>query len=131
MSDHVAARWREHGSPKRAILVRDEDSADAGRETQIDVGLRRVCLDRHHVRTEPLDFCAEVAQQLDHRLDVADPRHVAQRDGLGREQGRGEDRQRAVLVPAAHAPVQGPSALDHEGLGNFSATMWLIGGGLG
>ena len=42
---------------------------------------------------------AEVGEQLDHHLDVADARQVRQAHLLGGEHGGGEDRQGAVLVP--------------------------------
>ena len=47
-----------------------------------------------------------------------------QRDGLRREQGRGEDRQRAVLVPGcAHAPFRGRPPSITKDSATFSATM--------
>ena len=46
----------------------------------------------------PLDVGAEIGEQREHRVDVADARDVAQHDRLVGEQARGEDRQRAVLV---------------------------------
>ena len=76
-------------------------------------------MDPHLVGAEPLDVGAEVVEQLDHRLDVADARHVRQRHRLVGEQARGEDRQRAVLVPGrADAAVERPAALDDERLGH-------------
>ena len=71
----------------------------------------------HLVLARPLDLGAEVAEQLDHRLDVADPRHVRELHRLVGEQARGEDRQRAVLVAGrAEPPVERAAALDHERL---------------
>ena len=58
--------------------------------------------DRDHVLVAPLDLHVEPAQQLEHRLDVADPRDVAQHDLLARQQGRGEHRQRGILVSGGH-----------------------------
>ena len=55
--------------------------------------------DAHLVRPRPLGVGADVGEQGDHRVDVADARHVRQRHRLVGEQARGEDRQRAVLVP--------------------------------
>ena len=56
--------------------------------------------------------------QRDHRLDVADPRHVVQHDRLARQQAGGQDRQRAVLVSGgADAAAEGRPALDDERLG--------------
>ena len=56
-------------------------------------------VDAHLVRPGPRDLGAEVVEQIEHRLHVADPRHVRERHRLGREQRRGQNRQRAVLVP--------------------------------
>ena len=64
----------------------------------IDVG----GVDRHLARAEPLDLRAEPLEQQRHRLDVADPRHVAQDHLVVGEQAGGEDRQRAVLVSGGH-----------------------------
>ena len=64
-----------------------------------------------------LDIGADVHEQLDHRLDVADPRDVRQLHGLGCERAGSQDREGAVLVPGgADRPAEGPPALDHEGL---------------
>ena len=77
--------------------------------------LRRV--DAHLVRAGPLGLGAEAVEQPEHRLDVADPRHVRERHRLVGEQARGEDRQRAVLVPGgADAAAERVAALDHERL---------------
>src|SRR6202044_1598026 len=49
------------------------------------------------------------------RVHIADPRHVRQRDGLGRQQACRQHRQRAVLVPCSpDAPRERLAALDHE-----------------
>ena len=70
-----------------------------------------------------LDRGTDVREQLDHRLDVDDVRHVLQPHGLGGEHGRGENRQRAVLVPGgADGSRQRPAALDHERL--HEAAVW-------
>ena len=74
-------------------------------------------VDRHLVRPRPVGVGAEVGEQLDHRLDVADARDVRQRDGLGGEDGRGEDRQGAVLVPGrADGARERTTAFDDERL---------------
>ena len=54
--------------------------------------------DAHLVRPGPFHVGADVGEQLDHRLDVADARDVRERDGPVGEQARRQDRQRAVLV---------------------------------
>jgi hypothetical protein len=54
--------------------------------------------DQQLVVVAPFGARAEPAQHLEHRLDVADPRHVAHDDLLGGEHRGGQYRQRAVLV---------------------------------
>ncbi len=46
----------------------------------------------------PVDGRAEIDEQLRHRIDVLDPRHVRKDALLGRQQARGEQRQSGVLV---------------------------------
>ena len=64
--------------------------AGCGRERPITVGSKNF--------TEQVILGEIVAQHLEHRLDVADPRHVAHHDLLGGEHRGGQDRQGAVLV---------------------------------
>ena len=45
---------------------------------------------------------ADAREDREHRVDVADPRDVAEHDLLVGEHGGGEDRERAVLVPGRH-----------------------------
>src|SRR5262245_15379836 len=53
--------------------------------------------------------------QSHHGLHVADPGHVAQRNWTVGQQGRGEDRQRGVLVARrTNGAVQGTASGDHE-----------------
>jgi hypothetical protein len=119
-ADHVAA-GRRHG---RAAEAREqwageqERGADPAAQLRVELGLVRACgVDPDDVLADPLGVGADVGQDLDHRLDVADPGDVRQRDGLLGEQRRREDRQGAVLVPGGSDPsVQGPAALDDEGL---------------
>ena len=67
------------------------------------------------VRPDPVGVGAEVVEELEHRLDVGDARDVAQRDGLGRQQARSENRQRPVLVSGRpDPPVEGAAALDQR-----------------
>ncbi len=52
---------------------------------------------------------------IDHRLDVGDPRHVAQDHLVVGQQARRQDRQRAVLVAGRHDRArQRHSAFDYE-----------------
>src|SRR5262249_60608523 len=74
-------------------------------------------IDPYLVRPGPLRVGAEIGDELDHGLDVLDPRNVREPDLLGGEQGGREDRERAVLVARGpHRPGQGAAALDDEGL---------------
>ena len=74
-------------------------------------------VDAHLAVLAHVDVDADADDQLDHRRDVPDDRHVAQDDGLGGQQARGHDRERRVLVAGrADRSVERPRALDHEGL---------------
>src|SRR5581483_10519753 len=71
------------------------------------------------VLTRPLRLGAELLEEREHRVDVADARDVRQLDGLVGEQARGEDRQDAVLVARRAKPsLERMPALDHERLGD-------------
>ena len=60
---------------------------------------------------------AEIDGEVEHRRDVEDRRHVPEDDGLVRQEARGDDRQRRVLVPrGADGAAERPAALDHERL---------------
>ena len=113
---HRAAEAREQraGEQERRADARGR----APRRARSCRSSRRV--DAHLVRARPLDVGAEVVEQLDHRLDVADARHVRRAStGSSVSSARGEDRQRAVLVPrGADAAVERAAALDHERLGH-------------
>ena len=62
---------------------------------------------------------AEIAQQLEHRVDVADPRHVRERHGLLGEETRSQDREGAVLVARrADAAAEGLPTFDDERVGD-------------
>ena len=88
------------GGTSRAAAAREQRAgqqdrgADALREPlverrRVDVG----SADAHLVALRPLDLRAEVDEQLEHGLDVADARHVAEHHGLCGEDGRGEQRE--------------------------------------
>ena len=118
--DHVAAGRRD-GDAAEAGKQRageQERGPDATAELLVELGLvdaRRI--DADVVLGSQLDVGADVHEQLDHRLDVADPRDVRQLHRLGCERARRQDREGAVLVPGgADRPAEGPPALDHEGL---------------
>ena len=104
---------RARSGPARRNDARISRASSASRSVLVEV-LR---VDADLVRTGPLDVCAEIGEELHHRLDVADARDVREPHLLRCEHTRGEDRERAVLVArGAHRPAQGAAALDHEGL---------------
>ena len=121
-ADHVAARRRDaRPAEAREQRAREQErGADTAGELRVELvrrDLRR--LHANFVVARPLDLRADVGEQGHHRLGVADPRHVVEHHRLGRQQARGEDRQRAVLVAGRpHASAQGPAALDDERRGD-------------
>ena len=117
-ADHVAA-GRRHVGPAEAREQRagqQEGRADALGQRGVDRGVRDlVAADGDHVLVAPLGAGPEVHEQLDHRLHVADARHVAQHDLLRRQQRGGEGRQRSVLVAGGNeGPREGRPAFDDE-----------------
>ena len=119
-ADHVAAR-RRHDGPAEARQQRageQEGGADLAAEVGVELGLRDAgAVDADLVRPGPDGVGAEVGEQLDHHLDVADARQVRQPHLLGGEHGRGEDRQGAVLVSRrADRAGERATALDDERL---------------
>ena len=118
--DHVASRGR-HDGPAEAGEQRpgeQERRADLAAEIGVELGLRDAgAIDAHLVRPRPGGVGAEVDEQLDHHLDVADARQVREQHLLGGEHGRGEDRQSAVLVPGCTDRAgERATALDDERL---------------
>ena len=120
MSDDIAARRGDDGAsaPHEERAGQQERGAHARAELRVELGLAN--LGRMHadlVLAHPLDFDAEIAEQGEHGVDVPDSRDVSEQHGVARQHAGGEDRQGAVLVSGRpHAPVQGLSAFDHEGL---------------
>ncbi len=100
-SDHVTARRRhaDAADTREQWAGEQERRAHPAAQLLVEVplaNLRRA--DAHLVRPGPFHLGADVGEQRDHRVDVADARHVRQRHGPFGEQARREDRQRAVLV---------------------------------
>jgi hypothetical protein len=105
-----------------------DNSASPDPLGEVGIDLRaghRVGAQRDGVIAAPLGLDAEIDEQLDHRLDVPDPRHVVQQQLLvGKEAGR-QQRQCGVLVAGGRdRAAERHAALDdellHEGcLGGF------------
>jgi hypothetical protein len=118
--DHVPA-GRRHDRAAEACEQgpgEQERGADAAAQLLVELGLADAGgIDPDLVVPRPLGIGADVEQELDHCVDVADPRHVREHHGLGGEHGRRQDRQRPVLVPGGpDRAAERPSAFDHEGL---------------
>ena len=100
-ADHVAARRRQQRLPEagQQRAGDEERGADALGELGIDIRLGHGGgVEHDRVAVEALDLDAEVRQQLEHRLGVADLRHVVEHDPLVREKARGQERQGRILV---------------------------------
>ena len=119
-ADHVAARRRDDGTPeaRQQGAGEQERGANLAAEVGIELGLRDPgAVDPDLVRPGPDGVRAEVGEELDHHLDVTDAREVRQPHLLGGEHGRGEDRQRAVLVSGrADRAGERATTLDDERL---------------
>ncbi len=117
-SDDVAARRRQ----RHATEPRQHRPGEQNRRTNLlaerrierpRFGCARVHLDR--VRTMPLNRRANVLQQLEQRLDVANAGNVVDATGTVGEQGRRENRKGRVLVAGgADRPHQRTSSRDTE-----------------
>src|SRR5467141_2531024 len=125
--DHVAARRREaHAAEPRQHGARQENrSADARAQRRVELarlGPRGVHLDR--VRAQPADLGAEMRQQREHRLDVADMRHVVDPAGPIGEQRRRENGKGSILVAGrADRALQGAPARHRKGRWHGSAKL--------
>ena len=94
-ADHVAAgrRHRRAAGTRKQRPGEQERRPDAAGELVVHVRCGEIGrMHSHLVRGRPIGVGAEPREQLDHRLDVADPRHVGQGHRLVGEQAPGEDR---------------------------------------
>ncbi len=117
-ADEVASRRREHdvAAARQQRPREQERAADPLGKHLVDLGMRDLLgTDAQLVVAHPFGVDAEIDEKREHRLDVADARHVRDRHRLGREQRRSDDRERAVLVAGDADPAaERPAALDHE-----------------
>src|SRR5713101_1523103 len=126
-ADHIATRRRKaHAAEACQHGARQEDrGTDAGAQRRIELtrlGARGVHL--HAVRPQPAHLGAEMHQQGEHRLDVADVRHVVDPAGPVGEQRRREDRKGRVLVAGwADRAFQGAAARNRKGGRHGSAKL--------
>ncbi len=101
-TDHVTARRWHHGAVEAG-----QQRAREKERCPDQLGELRGHLDRVHVRgaqrhlvgASPGDLDADRRENLEHRLDVPDPRDVAHDDLILGEEAGGEDGKRPVLVP--------------------------------
>ena len=103
-ADHVAAgrrhqRRAEAGQQRAGDQERGADALGERRRST-SVAAHVVGLQRDRVVVAPLDAHAEVGEQREHRLDVADARHVVQHDLLVGEQAAASSGRAAFLLPA-------------------------------
>ncbi len=117
-ADHVAAGRRQQRLAEAGEQRPADEHGGADPLGQLGGDLRGadvVGLQAHGVAVAALHLHAEVLEQLQEVLGVADLRHVVQHDGLGREQACGQERQGRVLVPGGHDGAgQRHAAFDDE-----------------
>ena len=93
---------------------------DRGADRPAEVRVRIVVAeargaDAHRVAADERGFRAELAQQLDLRLDIADPGHVPERDlPIREERGRKERQRRVLVAPRPQCARDRLTTLDHE-----------------
>ena len=101
-TDHVTAGRRQRDRPGAREERRGEE--DRGADAHAELWIEAVPAHRgggDHERTGggPLGGRTRLPDQLDQALDVADARHVLERDRLVGEERGAEDRERGVLIP--------------------------------
>ena len=87
-------------SPPREQRANQQNrAANAADELRVGLVLNHLLTaDADRRRPDAFHGRAQVEQQLRHRLDVLDPRHVGEHAFFGRQQARRQQRQRGVLV---------------------------------
>ena len=119
-ADHVSSGWGNDGAAeaRQQGAGEKERGSDLAAEIRVELGLRDAgAVDTNLVRARPGRVGAEIDEQLDHHLDVADPGQVGEAHLVGGEHGRGQDRQGTVLVPGrANGAGERTTALDDERL---------------
>lgn len=118
-ADDVSPRRRHHRAtePGQEGPSQEEGGPDARCLGAVELGLRRCAggAQRQLVGSPPFHVDPEARQELDQRLDVADPRNVGDEHLFAGEKGSGNYRQGAVLVAGRHdGAAQRYSAVDYE-----------------
>jgi hypothetical protein len=117
-ADDVTPGWREDRFPEPRDQRGGEQNrgANLGAERRIErLAHRAAGVDGQRVGPGPLHRGAEVREQRRHGFDVPDPRHIGQVDRPVGQQGRGENRERGILVArGAHRAGKRPAALNLE-----------------
>ena len=118
-ADHVAAGRRHHGAAEAREQRPGEQERGADQLGQLAARsrprARRAAHSASSFGPRQLDLHADRREDLEHRLDVADARHVAHDHLVLGEDASGEDRQRPVLVPGRdHRAGQRDAAFDDE-----------------
>ena len=117
--DDVAPRWGQAHAPEAGEHRAREQDGGADARAQRGIELARLGpsgVHVHAVRSRPGDGRAEVREQLQHRLHVANMRHVVEAAGPVGEQGGGEDGEGRVLVARrTDGAFERATARDREG----------------
>ena len=117
-ADDVAAGRRQRHAAEAGQQWAGEQNRrpDLGAERRVQrLGLHASGIDAKGVGAGPLRRGAEIDQQRQHRLDVADARNVVEIDRTVGQQGGGEDRQGGVLIARrTHRSAERTATLDQN-----------------
>ena len=114
----IAPRWCDVSAPQSRQQRTEQQHRPAEPANQRAIGLvgddlRRP--DAQRGRADAVDFGAEVEQQSRHYLDVADAWDVREQALLVREEARGQQRQRRILVAFhRHTPFKAMASLNQQ-----------------
>ncbi len=115
----ITARWKRASSGPAS---RNEARISSASSRSISTSWTSAAQSATSLGPRQATVDADRVEDLEHRVDVADARHVAHEDLLLGEDARGEDRQGAVLVAGRnHRAGQRRAAFDDELLHELSA----------
>ena len=108
----IASPQRASSGPDSRMEARIRVQSSSSSSCLLDVGR----VDPHPAVSGSLHVDAQVGDELEHRVHVADGGDVLEGHGLVREERRSHDRKGGVLVPGGPDRAgQRPAALDDEG----------------